>query len=336
MIMLNEHVRGVLSHLRELPTVRAFRNLLRQLCGSSCQERRISELARNVRRVRAQVERIDLRVARQLQELDSSINEIVGRLDWALARAEGMIEEIEAFEAARETVAYREPFEKQNPLVSVVIATMNRAELLMGRTLPSVLHQSFENLQIVIVGDHCLDDTDKRLSSLRDHRITFKNLSERGPYPSPGPDRWRVAGTNAMNYGLSLCEGDFVTHIDDDDRMAHDRIESMIIAAQQERAEFLWHPFWMEDSEGDWTIVGNGELQYSQVTTGSIFYHRYFARVPWDVRAYRAIEPGDWNRIRRIKALRPHLHFVPKLLMYHHAEQMQGEFVRQPGERFLT
>ena len=81
-----------------------------------------------------------------------------------------------------------------------------------------------------------------------------------------------------------------------------------------------------------WATVG---LELGQVSTGSIFYHHYFARIPWDVHAYRLGEPGDWNRLRKIKLLRPHLNYVDEPLLYHHAERSQATFVARAAERFL-
>jgi hypothetical protein len=81
--------------------------------------------------------------------------------------------------------------------------------------------------------------------------------------------------------------------------------------------------------------LGNGRFELAQVSTGSIFYHRYFARFHWDVLAYRLSEPGDWNRLRKIKLLRPRLRFVDEPLLYHHAEQSQSAFIARDGERFL-
>ena len=49
----------------------------------------------------------------------------------------------------------------------------------------------------------------------------------------------------------------------------------------------------------------------------------------------RSGEPGDWNRLRKIKMLRPRLHFVPTPLMSHYKERNQAPFVAQPGETFL-
>ena len=267
--------------------------------------------------------------------LESVLDMERGRIDWALGSLEGVIAQIDAYHSYRETKEYRVAYSSTAPLVSVCVATLDRADLLLERSITSLRAQSYRNLQIVVVGDNCSDDTALRLAAVRDDRIQFINLPERGPYPRPGIDRWSVAGCKAMNHALSLCEGQFVTHLDDDDAMVPHRIEKLIAEALQNRADFLWHPFWYENRDGTWVRLGNGRLELGQVSTGSIFYHRYFAQFPWDVRAYRLGEPGDWNRLRKIKLLRPRTCFVDEPLLYHHVEQSQPAFVARGGEQFL-
>jgi len=256
------------------------------------------------------------------------------RLDWTLAAIEGVVAEIDIYHAARETEDYAAAYTHTEPLVSVCVATMDRSGLLVSRCIPSLLAQTYQNLEIIVVGDNCTDDTEARLAAVGDPRIIFHNLPQRGPYPRPGLDRWYVAGTYAMNHAMSLSRGDFVTHIDDDDAMVPHRIATLLAAARETRADFLWHPLMLENADGSWTRVGYGKLEQAQVGTGSLFYHRYFTRFPWDVMAYRLGEPGDWNRIRRIKQLRPRVGYVDEPLAYHHRES-HGPFVPREAEQFL-
>lgn len=73
--------------------------------------------------------------------------------------------------------------ENEEPLVSVLIPTYNRAKILVERTIPSVLKQTYQNFEIIIVGDHCADDQVEILNNLNDKRIKFCNLPNRGNYP---------------------------------------------------------------------------------------------------------------------------------------------------------
>jgi hypothetical protein len=279
----------------------------------------------------AQLQNIENRMV----ELSTIVNLERQRVDYALLGADGMLNEIELYNSARRQPEYNKVFEAANPLVSICVATMNRPDLLIDRCLKSLLNQTYRNIQIIVVGDHCTDDTGSRIARLGDDRISFHNLPERGPYPQPGIDRWRVAGTNAINAALSMCEGQFIAHLDDDDSSAADRIETLVNAALEHKADFCWHSFWCERKGGTWFKLGDGRFELGQITTGSIFYHQYFKRIPWDVFSYRVQEPGDWNRLRKIRMLRPNLHFVDRPLLYHYTEGNQPPFVRRNGESFL-
>jgi hypothetical protein len=291
----------------------------------------LEQRAAEAQHARARLDALEHRAAVVEARLDRERD----RIDWALGSLERVTAQIGPYHAYRETEEYRTAYTTIDPLVSVCVATVDRAELLLDRCIASLLAQTYRNLQIVVVGDNCTDDTMQRLAALADSRIQFVNLAERGPYPRPGTDRWCVAGSNAVNHALSLCEGHFVTHIDDDDSMEPHRIEVMLAAALENQADFLWHAFWYQLPDGSWLRLGNGRLELGQVTTGSIFYHRYFARFPWDVHAYRLGEPGDWNRLRKIRVLRPRLRYVDEPLLHHFKEGSQPDFVPRDGERFL-
>ncbi len=228
---------------------------------------------------------------------------------------------VESFYNTRKSQEYQAVFDKTNPLVSVCIATYNRANLLTERALASVLNQTYANLEILVVGDHCTDDTFGRLSSINDPRLKFYNLPKRGDYPVVPRLRWLVAGTTPMNHALALAKGDFITHIDDDDEQSPNRIEKLLTMAQENRADLVWHPFWYEIKPNTWRLKPALDFRANQITTSSVFYHRWFAKIPWDINAWRLEEPGDWNRFRKFDYLGANLFRHPDALLKHYKEQ---------------
>lgn len=256
------------------------------------------------------------------------------RLEYALGELDGLQDDYEDFQKARHSDEYQSAFEDDEPLVTICITTMNRADLLIERSLDSIRAQTYRRLQVVVVGDHCTDDTAQRIASLGDPRIEFENLPSRGPYPKPGPDRYLVAGTSPAIASLAKANGKFITHLDEDDRYEPHRIELLVSKARQDRADFLWHPFWWENADGSWHPLGSPTLQLGGTGTSMIFYHHYFKRIGWNPDAYRIQEPGDWNRIRRIRHLRPRLLYVDEMLTWHHALPARSPFEAQPGEMF--
>ena len=211
------------------------------------------------------------------------------------------------------------------PLVTVAVATYNRARLLTERCIPSVLGQTYDNLELIVVGDGCTDETKEAMVEIRDPRLTFVNLPERGTYPADPTRRWMVAGTEAMNKAMSMARGDFVTHLDDDDEYMPDRLEKLVEFAIDNRCDFVWHPLWFEDEEGHWELIEAPRFAYTQVTTSAVFYRSWFTKIEWNIAAHRLMEPGDWNRFRRIKYIGPVIMRYPEPLLKHYRQMNQSQ-----------
>jgi glycosyltransferase involved in cell wall biosynthesis len=64
---------------------------------------------------------------------------------------------------------------KKSPVVSVIMATYNRSNVLCY-AIESVLWQTFKEWELWIVGDACTDDTATVVASFKDKRIHFVNL----------------------------------------------------------------------------------------------------------------------------------------------------------------
>lgn len=227
----------------------------------------------------------------------------------------------DSLQEARRTKAYLNAFEEREPLVSVVVATFNRAPLLIERSVASLLRQTYKNIEILVVGDACTDASEARLRALDDSRISWTNLPVRGPYPEDNHRRWMVAGSGAMNAGLRMSRGAFVTHLDDDDEHHPARIERLVAQAQASRAEVLWHPFRYQDRGYAWRVNDALEFNVGKVSTSSVFYHSWFARIEWDVQSHTRLEPGDWARFRKFVWLGARMERHPEVLLEHYRER---------------
>jgi len=212
-----------------------------------------------------------------------------------------------------------------HPLVTVIVATYNRSRLLTERCIPSILGQTYDNLELIVFGDGCTDDTEGLVSQIRDPRLKFYNLAERGRYPSDPIRRWMVAGTAPVNEALSLAQGDFITHLDDDDEYVPDRLEKLVKFAIDNQCDFVWHPFWWEQNDGDWIVNQAVEIAHGEITNGAVLYRGWFKKVLWNMNAYRLMEPGDWNRYRRIKYFGPVAMRYPEPLLRHYRERSQPD-----------
>lgn len=102
-----------------------------------------------------------------------------------------------------------------DPLVSVVITTHNRVNLL-ARAIDSVLNQTYSSIQCIVVSDASTDDTVKYCSSKPN--IIFHQISKEN---SRG-------GNHARNIGIGLSSGEYIAFLDDDDEWFPDKVEKQM------------------------------------------------------------------------------------------------------------
>ena len=104
-----------------------------------------------------------------------------------------------------------------NELVSVVIPTHNRADLL-PRAIDSVLNQTYSNFEIIVVSDGSTDNTEEVVKSYsdKDSRIRFIGYS-----PARG-------GNIARNTGIEAAKGEYVAFLDDDDEWMPEKLKKQI------------------------------------------------------------------------------------------------------------
>lgn len=269
------------------------------------------------------ISEITQEVMRTLPKLAVEVGRLRHELDMARSRADLPHDIVETFETAKSRPEYRHPYEQREPLISICVATYNRSSLLVDRSLRSLVRQSYKNLEIIVVGDCCTDDTEQRVAAMRDSRIVFKNLAHRGVYPANPMWRWMVAGTAPVNQALKQASGAFITHLDDDDEHAPDRVEKLVRFMKQTEADLIYHPFKWEVRPDAWRTNKANGFRYSQVSTSSIFYHNWLKRIPWDLDAYKYREPGDWNRLRKIQYIGAKLVRYPEPLLKHYKERLQ-------------
>lgn len=143
-----------------------------------------------------------------------------------------------------------------DPLVSVTIATYNRGRLLTERTLPSVLAQTYQNFEIVVVGDCCTDDTEERIAQLNDPRIRFYNLPRRGPYPSQKRQLWQVAGSYPINAAREKSNGLWIAHLDDDEMWEPFHLATLLAHGYSTNAELVHSQAYIQRNLETWEIHG--------------------------------------------------------------------------------
>ena len=104
-----------------------------------------------------------------------------------------------------------------NPLISIIIPTFNRAHLI-GETLDSIMAQTYENWECIIVDDGSTDDTLEVVANYikKDGRFQYHLR----------PENRMAGGSAARNYGFELSKGELINWFDSDDLMDSDKLYS--------------------------------------------------------------------------------------------------------------
>jgi hypothetical protein len=199
-------------------------------------------------------------------------------------------------------------------LVSILIPTFNRAELLVERAIPSALRQTHKNIEIIIVGDHCTDNTEERVKEIHDKRLRMINLQTQGIYPKERTWRWQVAGTKPVNVALDLSKGDWIAHLDDDDVFSPDHVEVLLDFALKNNLEMAYGVVERETSKGQWVLFGTPKPGIGSLTRPSAIYRNYLKFFKWDVESWRLNEPGDGNLWKRMILAGVKIGFLPRIV----------------------
>lgn len=105
----------------------------------------------------------------------------------------------------------------EQPLISVVIPTYNRADLIK-RAISSVLEQSYRNLEIIVVDDNSQDNTESVVQGIDDDRIHYyRQTTNQG-------------GSVARNEGIRKSQGKYIAFLDSDDLWLPSKLESQLQA----------------------------------------------------------------------------------------------------------
>ncbi len=113
-----------------------------------------------------------------------------------------------------------------NPAVSVIIPAYN-TEAYIKRAIDSVLSQTFEDFEIVVVDDASTDGTVEVLKTIQDPRLKLFCQPQNGG-----------AGA-ARNRALEEATGDWIAVLDSDDWYAPERLERLLTFAKEHQADMV-------------------------------------------------------------------------------------------------
>jgi len=127
------------------------------------------------------------------------------------------------------------------PMVSVIIPTYNRAHVL-ARSIQSVLNQTFQDFELIIVDDGSTDDTESLVNRFSSKKIKYVRHQK------------NQGGSPARNTGIRLAKGDYIAFLDDDDEWMPEKLERQmeVICKAPPEVGVLYTKFRQYDRFGDY------------------------------------------------------------------------------------
>lgn len=200
-----------------------------------------------------------------------------------------------------------EPSE-QDIAFSIILPTYNRRDLLVN-AVDSVLSQTYQNFELLIIDDGSTDATvelinDKYSNEIQTGKIRlFINAKNRG-------------ASFSRNVGLSESKNQWICYIDSDNVWKNDYLETFIKAIQQNSGHKLYY-CQFENNDGQIGVSTDFDYKmledYNYIDIGVFVHHKYFFDKygGFDV-DLRSLE--DWDLILRYSNVEEPV-FINRILM---------------------
>ena len=114
-----------------------------------------------------------------------------------------------------------------NPKISIIIVVFNGAKTI-GRTIESVLGQTYKNLELLIIDGGSTDGTIEILENSKSDKLFFTSEPDKGIY-------------DAMNKGIEKASGEWIFFLGDDDHFFNDNVlQSIFSNPGTENVDFVY------------------------------------------------------------------------------------------------
>lgn len=142
------------------------------------------------------------------------------------------------------------------PKVSVIIPTYNRPEL-VKKAVASVLRQTYQDFEIIIVDDGMKERAKKSIEEIHDPRILYIQNEK------------SLGGGGARNVGIKAARGEYVAFLDDDDEWLPEKLETQMNAFEKSSSDvgFCFSAVLnVFDDKEENTSVEEGIKDYSEIS----------------------------------------------------------------------
>lgn len=100
-------------------------------------------------------------------------------------------------------------------IISIIIPTYNREKYILN-SIKSVLNQTYNNIEIIVIDDCSTDNTKSEISKIKDRRIRYIKLNNNN------------GAAYARNFGIKLAKGKYISFQDSDDIYHYDKLKEQL------------------------------------------------------------------------------------------------------------
>jgi glycosyltransferase involved in cell wall biosynthesis len=170
------------------------------------------------------------------------------------------------------------------PCVSIITATFNYSSVLR-LAIQSVLQQTFQDFEHLIIGDACTDDTEQVVAQFNEPRLRWHNLpTNSGSQSTPN------------NKGLELARGTYIAYLGHDDIWHPSHLERLVRALRELDADWA-HPLAVmigPPGSGVYNLIGlvppEGNIADASILTSAVIHKRALVAKTGGWRDYRTLE----------------------------------------------
>lgn len=109
--------------------------------------------------------------------------------------------------------------------VSIIIPTYNRAKLIT-KSVKSVLQQTYNNIEVIVIDDNSTDNTEQVLKKIKDKRLRYIKLKQ------------NMGAAYARNIGIKKAKGKYIGFNDSDDIFHKTKVEKQLLNMISNNSDF--------------------------------------------------------------------------------------------------